>query len=347
MTHPFELALPSGQKIGKAIIDSVLKAGIDPVIVDIGARSGMFSLPGDYASLAKFVGFEPNEAEYKKLVDEKTDSMLASGLRPRFKSKIYFNCAVWDKEEERDFYITTGAGACTMMGPTDPKITGRMFLEASVGTHQESYLEQHTAVVETVKIKCDSLDALLDDDIVDFLKIDVEGAEIRVLQGADNLFSQKKALFIKTEFVGFSYYQEHPLLSQQHTFLTDRGYRLLRIDLDHQGYSRSPSNIPSHIDNMPCFAGDAYFILDPDRKEIDPISLHRMAAICLALGFRSFAVSLLRDAKIMSPQEIDGIEAVLARVPLRKKTCPRLAGVSIYGSEVAVEHRCKHLIQLA
>jgi len=317
--HPFELSLSSGKTIGKTILASVQDEDIDPTIVDVGARNGMFFLPTGYTSSSRFVGFEPNEVEYRKLVDEKTAAMVASGLRPPFKNKKYFNCAVWDKKEERDFFVTKGPGACTLMGPCDPKVTERMFLDAAVGTHTDSYRTQHTEVVKTDKMLCDSLDRMLDGDCIDFLKLDIEGAELHALQGAETLLAERKILFIKTEFLNVSYFEEQTVFGHLHAYLNDRNYRLIDMDVDQPSYSRSPTTIPALIDRRARYAGDAYFMLDPDRTEMDPLTRHRLAAICLALGFLSMAVSLLRDAAILSADQITEIETMLSRIPIRKK----------------------------
>lgn len=319
MIHPFDLPLPSGEKIGSAILAPVLMAEIDLQVVDVGARSGMFFLPGNYTSSARLIGFEPNQPEYQKLVNENTDAMLASGIRIPFKDKKYFNCAVWSGKEERDFFVTKGPGACTLMGPCDPVVTDRMYLNAAVGTHKDTYRTQHTEVVKQEKMLCDSLDNMLGEESIDFLKIDIEGAELQALHGAEKLLAKGDILFIKTEFINFPYYAEHPVFGSLHVYLNDRNYRLIDMDLDQPGYSRSVTSIPDFIDRRVRYAGDAYFILDPDRSEMDPMTRHRLAAISLALGFRSLAVSLLRDAQILPMAQIDEIEKLLSRIPLQRK----------------------------
>ena len=56
-------------------------------------------------------------------------------------------------------------------------------------------------VVSTEKVHCDSLDNILDDKVVvDYLKVDVEGAETEVFDGSKKILSSGRVLFIRTEF---------------------------------------------------------------------------------------------------------------------------------------------------
>lgn len=319
MTHPFELPLPAGGTVGEAILAPLVEAGVVPTVVDVGARSGMFLLPAGYTRAARFIGFEPNADEHRKLVENRTDSILAGAAQPPFRERRYENCAVWDREETRTFYITAGPGACTMMGPTDEAVTGRMYLDVPGPAGATPYSEMHTRVVATDEMACRSLDGVLADETVDFLKIDVEGAELRVLRGAEGLLAERRILFVKSEFVFLRYYDEHPVFGRQHAHMDERGYRLLHVDLDQPKYVRRPTTIPAAVDRRLTYAGDAYFMLDPDRGPLSADVSQRLAAIALALGFRSLAMSLLHDAGRLAPADIDAIETALSRVPTRQR----------------------------
>ena len=314
--HPFDFPLASGGAVGGTILKPILEQKITPIVVDVGARNGMMLLPGSYAQHCRNVGFEPNPVEYEKLVQGTTDAARHGYAPPAFKETTYFDCAVWNQEERRSLYVTVGPGATTMMGSTDHRVTSRMFLG---GTSPVSYEAEHTAVTKTEEVACRPLDNILDGETIDFLKIDAEGAELRILQGAKNLLSQQNVLFIKSEFMFLPYYEEHPLLGHQHVYLADLGYRLIDLDLAHGGYTRNQSRIGDDADCRIKYGGDAYFIPDPDRCDLDAMDRQRMAAIALTLGYHSLAVSLLHDAALLTDREISEIETAVSQVPAGKK----------------------------
>ena len=55
-----------------------------------------------------------------------------------------------------------------------------MFLHNSTNT----YKQDHTEIVRKTKVKCDLLDNLMSGEIIDFLKIDTEGSELKNIGGA-------------------------------------------------------------------------------------------------------------------------------------------------------------------
>jgi FkbM family methyltransferase len=317
MADALDLTTPRG-KIGELIFRPLSDPKL--AVVDVGARNGMFLLPATYTRRAELIGFEPNEDEYRMLRERRTEAIAQGAKMPRFREETFHDCALWDAEEERTFYITAGVGASTMMGEALPSVAGRMFRGSMVKDGGLSMYERHFAVRETAQVKCRRLDALVGADrTVDFLKIDVEGAEMHVLRGAEALFAARRVLCIMTEFAFTPYYAEHPLLGDQQTYLGSHGFRLL--DLQHAGrtYSRDRSRIPEANDRRPIYGGDAWFALDPDRVALTPEERQRLAAILLVFGFHSFAMSLLRDAKLTAAADIDAIETALMRVPLRRR----------------------------
>lgn len=312
MAYALDKKLSDGRNVAEVVFAPLLAANIEPVVIDVGARNGMHEtvIPNSYASRSAIVGFEPNPEEYEKLVAQKTDAQRVGAPMSRFKREEYFQYALWDKEEQRPFYITAGAGACTLMGETSTAICNRMWLDGN----DRSYSEVHTDVRKTTPVECQRLDNILPlGKTVDILKLDVEGGELAVLNGSTELLKRKNILFVKSEFLLTPYYDECPVLGHQHVLLHDHGFRLIDMDFDHAPYSRSKPSIPASVDRRMVYGGDAYFILDPDRNALDPLMTHRLGVASLVFNFTTLATSLFRDAALLSDKEIDAIEVAISK----------------------------------
>jgi FkbM family methyltransferase len=307
---PFDFPVSGGETVGDIVCAPLDRQGVEFAVIDLGARNGMYHLPPSYSRRAKLIGFEPNRKEYDKLIAGTTD-MNKTGLRPPpFKHTEYHPFAVWRTKEQRQFYITALAGACTLMGASVPAVTENMYLDWR-GTKSFAAITKVTGVEP---IDCVALDDVIDGStVVDLLKLDVEGAEFACLQGAARLLESHRVMLIYTEFVALPYYPVHDVLGAQHLFLNERGYRLIDIELRHPTYRRGGHAIPETADRRMLHAGDAFFILDPDRVAMDAVSKQRLAAIMLVFGFSSCALSLLDEAGLTSKADIDRIEAAVSR----------------------------------
>lgn len=276
----------------------------------------MLELPHSYTRRASLIGFEPNPGEYKKLMERDTDPIRAGYRPPQFAEEHYFNTALWDRKGDQTLVVTNGPGTPTLMGLARRELTSNMYLEG----HPTAFYDVALRPLHEEIITTQRLDSLIDrDSTIDFLKIDVEGAELRVLRGASGLLEHRRILAIRSEFVTFPYYEDHPTLADQHLFLSQWGFRLIDFDPFPGRYTRGATKIPATEDRRLLYGGDAVYILDPDRFELDPIDLQRLAAITFALGFSSLGISLLRDAEVLPEQEIEEIEDALAEIPFKRR----------------------------
>jgi len=62
--------------------------------------------------------FGPKIDEYEKLIKNNTDAKKIF-VEPNFQSKKYFNYALWKKKCKKNFFITKGPGASTLMGESE------------------------------------------------------------------------------------------------------------------------------------------------------------------------------------------------------------------------------------
>ena len=115
------------------------------------------------------------------------------------------------------------------------------------------------------------------------------------------------------------FYDAHPLFGHQHVLLHNHGFRLLNLDLGPSRYTRCKSKIPKLVDKGLPFVGNALYALDPDQNQLSNYNLQRIGLVALTFGLRSFALSVFRDAGLLSISQLESVEKSLSHVPLRRK----------------------------
>lgn len=146
------------------------------VVVDIGAHIGVFSL-----LFSKLVGNSGEVISFEP--DTKTFSLLSKNIAINNVKNIRINqLAVSNQNEEISFYLY-GSG------------------QNSIGRLSESMPERGLSEnVPIVHIEAISLDDFLGDARVDFIKMDIEGAEGSAFLGMKKILSKNNNVKILTEF---------------------------------------------------------------------------------------------------------------------------------------------------
>jgi methyltransferase FkbM-like protein len=204
------------------------------------------------------------------------------------------------------------------MGPVDQMMTQHMWRERD---RDKNYFERVQQLVGTDQVQCVTLDQIWEQssEPIDILKIDAEGGELEVLKGAELLLKNKRIHFIFSEFLLAPYYTPRVTLGHQQVFLDELGYRLIAINDDHFPYSWRRTDIRSVNDRWLTYAGDAMFVVDPDRNELDEVSTYRLGLACIAMGFNAFGLNLLREAGKVSARDFESIEAQANRPPFGRR----------------------------
>lgn len=171
-------------------------------IVDIGAMM-LGDDQGPYAALvrqgyAQVIGFEPNEAECKK-------------LNSRFEGTHRFYPFFIGDGEQATFYETNMTMTGSLLRPN------KRMLEQFTNLHELVTLVGEHAVTTR------RLDDLVGLEDVDVVKIDVQGTELAVFKGAAQVLS--KALFVHTEVEFVELYEGQPLFAEIDQFLRAAGFQ--------------------------------------------------------------------------------------------------------------------------
>jgi FkbM family methyltransferase len=221
------------------VVDAGCAGGIDPTFVDLSKQG-----------YADNIGFEANPEEFEKLSAIRAD--------PRCRTVIH-NMALLD----RDGTITFNA--CGTVG----SVYSRPDREVLYG---ETY--------GALQVECAALDTLRSNGTIgrpiDVLKVDVEGSELAVLNGAANALASE-VLCIKVEF-GFHSPTGTNNFGELHVKLVAAGFRLLGLSVN-------------HFTMIGLEAGDALYVRRPEvvlkmpglSANAKRLKLLHLAAICLGL----------------------------------------------------------------
>jgi FkbM family methyltransferase len=146
----------------------------NPVLMDVGANIGNYSVSlAKKFGNAKIVAFEPTKIAYDALVK----NCASTNVRTVQKG-------LGAKNELLTIYTSKDSSHNTMY-----KEVLQEFLV-------KDKIEEETITIETLDTYCEQNNI----DIVDFLKIDVEGNELFVLQGATKMLATKQIKVIQFEF---------------------------------------------------------------------------------------------------------------------------------------------------
>ncbi|MDX2130855.1 MAG: FkbM family methyltransferase [Planctomycetota bacterium] len=173
-------------------------------IVDVGASNIGEEPPYEpllAAGAGTLTGFEPDDAAREQL---ETSGRHAGKCR-------YLPNVVGDGAE-RDFHICELTMTSSLYPPNTPLL--RLF----------NALEELTRVVQTERVKTTRLDDVAAIDAMDYLKIDVQGAELDVFRGAPRLLSGTVVVQTEVEFVPL--YVGQPLFGDVDVHLRAQGFVL-------------------------------------------------------------------------------------------------------------------------
>jgi FkbM family methyltransferase len=265
-------------------------------LVDVGARGGIDQRWALFYPFLQVLGFEPDPAECERLEQAARQLPYRSRFLPyalgREESQVTFNVCRWPVAssvyEPNADVLEAFPAAAGLMTVTERRVLATVALDAVCG--QEKFTP-------------------------DCLKIDVEGAELGILHGAEIALEGTLVLDVETEFQEL--FRGQPLFADVDVHLRKRGWRLLGLRRicwrRTAGLSRASSGYGGQL-----VSADALYFNDRALKRgLTVTETLKLGLILSVYHQHDFALTLLGQAPLsaLPVGERQALAAVLAPPP--------------------------------
>ncbi len=246
------------------------------VLVDIGASGGIESHWKSAEKYLQLIGFEPDEREY-------------FNLKRKENGKIkYLNTGLYKEKMLLEYYLTEKQQTTSIFKPN------REFLDRFPEA-------QRFDIISKVVMEADTLDNQFKIQRItdsDFIKIDTQGSELFILEGAVNTI--KNHVFgveVEVEFVEM--YQNQPLFSDVDSFMRKQGFWLFDIQT---AYWKRNIGKAYHKKRGQLIYGNVLYLRTPDSfcklfqnipaKMLKKSKILKALSICFLYGYVDYAMEL-------------------------------------------------------
>jgi FkbM family methyltransferase len=249
---------------------------------DVGARGGIEEPWTFFRNIVDLISFEPDKAEYNSLVENK------------YSEDMIYPYALSSEKKNVSLNLTKSRGCSSLYEPNFEFLKNYSDFE-------------RFKIEETVAIEATSLDSLhsrgefID---VDFIKIDVQGAELDILRGGEKLLCEN-ILGIQVEVEFQTMYKNQPLFSDVDSFI--RNHLGLQIQDIKKTYWKYPEGINIGAKKGQLIFGDALYFRSPfeilswctkyQKKEASN-KLHIACLMGIVYGYLDYSLCLLNQPTI-------------------------------------------------
>jgi FkbM family methyltransferase len=258
---------------------------------DVGARWGIEEPWKSFRKIIDLISFEPDQEEFEALIKKKAA-----------KDMIY-PYALFREQKNMCLNLTKSRGSSSLYKPNDEFLKNYPDFE-------------RFKIEDTVMVKAIPLDALYRDKIfdIDFIKIDVQGAELDILQGGERLLHEN-ILGIQVEVEFQPMYENQPLFSDVDSFM--RARLGLRIQDLRKTYWKYPEGVHVGANKGQLIFGDALYFRSPDEtvswccnfpKDKASEKLHMACLMGVVYGYLDYSLCLLNQPSISDFIERDKID---------------------------------------
>ena len=186
-------------------LQKMLKSNQEHQIFDVGAATGEFSI--------KFNSLFPGSTIHSFEPQPQFFEILKQNSKGNWKVN---NCVLSDKEGYFDFFITSGKESSSLIKPVKTNSGWDEYLQVSEKVKVQSetlynYCQRHN--VQRIKL----------------LKLDVQGSELSVLKGAEQLLATQSIDIIYCEVLFMRFYEKQPLFHDIAGYLDKFDYKLYNI----------------------------------------------------------------------------------------------------------------------
>jgi FkbM family methyltransferase len=265
------------------------------VVIDVGCRDGDAAGWKTFGSGVHVIGFEPDVEECERL-QESYDGPA---------KRTFVPLALGGKSDEATLHVTRFPQSSSLFEPSTEAIERHPALTA----HEE--IGRRTVDLTTL----DEWMAAADAPAPDFMKLDIQGAELDVLRSSPRALESIRALEVEVSFKPL--YRGQPLFADVNTYMAEQGFVLWRLrDLRHlaiagaapEGLVMSQSVMADEAEMQPGGGqlswGEAIFVrhdFAAPAEESWSVSL-RDACVAVAIGLPELAQLGLKAAIAANPR---------------------------------------------